>query len=209
MKRKIFLLFMVVSLVVAFSGCAGSKIYLINVRYMAEEQPPSSAFKTPKVVGICQFEDVRKDRDKHIIGFRYRRGNRLDLFKAYRVSLSESVTQAVKDHFMENGFEVTECKGWDMSPEGLAELPGDLSLVVGGKIESFMVKAHSGFISTETDYSIKIVASVGQVEKRRVVTRTVARTFELKKMRFNLDEVSHSLNRTLTDVIQRLFKDNQ
>jgi uncharacterized lipoprotein YajG len=209
MKRKTLVLLVILGLIAAFSGCAGSKIYFINVRYMPEEQTTSSTLKTPKVVGICPFEDVRKDRDKHDIGFRHRRGNRLDILKVYRVSLSESVSRAVKDHFVENGFEVTECRGWDLSPEGLAELPGDLSLVVGGKIESFMVKARSGLISTETDYRIKIVASVGQVEKRRVVTRTVAKTFEVKEMRFNIDEVSRTLNQTLTDVIQRLFKDNQ
>jgi len=210
MKVKIFILFMIFSFVVAFSGCAGSKIYLIDVKYLPEEKPPSlPALQTPEVVGICPFEDAREEKDKDTIGHRYRRDKYVDLLKVHGVSLSECVTQAVKDYFAKKGFKVTDCKGWDKTSEGLAHLPKDLFLVVGGKIESFRVKAQSGLITTETDYTVKIAASIGQMEKGQVVTQTIKSTFQTKKMRFDPDEVRYTLNRTLTEVIQKLFQDVQ
>jgi len=208
MKGKFLIFFMILSLLASFSGCAGSKVYLIDLKYIPGEKPPSClAPKTPKVVGICPFEDAREEKDKDTVGFRNRRNKYVDLMKVYGVSLSESVTQAVKDYFAEKGFQVTDCKGWDKSPDGLARLPKDLSLVVAGKIECFMVEAQSGLITTETHYTVKMVASIGQIEKGKVISQTIKSTSDTKKMRFNPEEVRDTLNRTLTEVIRKLFKD--
>lgn len=210
MKGKILVLLTIFSLTAAFFGCAGSKIYLIDLKYVPEGKLPSSpAVQTPMVVGVCPFEDVRRGENKDTIGFRCRRDKSVDLMKLYGVSLSESVTQAVKDYFSRNGFKVTDCAGWDKSTEGLDRLPKDLFLVVGGKIESFMVEARSGLLTTETDYNVKMVTSIGKIEKGTVVTQKVNRTFETKKMKFDPDEVRYTLNRTLTEVIQKLFQDVQ
>jgi len=95
----------------------------MDVKYIPEEKAPA----TLKVVGICAFEDARKEKGKETIGLRYRPGNKVDLLNLKGLSLSESVTQAVRDYFAEKGFEVTDCKGWDKSPGGLDRLPKDLS----------------------------------------------------------------------------------
>lgn len=198
------LTFFVILIMAVLSGCAGNKIYLIDVKYIREGQPPSSS--APQV-GVCTFEDIRKDKNKDTIGFRHRRDKQVDLIKVYRVSLSESITQAVKDYFARKGFRVTDCKWWDKSPEGLARLPQDLSLVVGGKIESFMVEARSGLLTTETDYNVKMAASIGQIEKGKVVTQTIKKTSQTKGMRFNPKEVRATLNLMLAEMLEKLFQD--
>jgi hypothetical protein len=186
----------------AFSGCAGSKTYLIDVKYIpGEKAPPAS-----KIVGICPFEDARKENGKETIGLRHRSGKNIDLLNLKGLSLSESVTQAVKDYFIEKGFEVTDCKGWDKSPGGLDSLPKDLSLVIGGKIDSFMVEARSGITITNIQYRVKMKALIGEIEERKVVIRTVESTPKDKKMGFDPDKVNAKLNSTLTEVIQKLFK---
>jgi hypothetical protein len=203
MKGKTLTFFMI--FIMAFlSGCAGNKIYLIDVKYIREGRPPSSS--APRV-GVCAFEDTRKKKNKDTIGFRYRRDKQVDLIKVYKVSLSEAVTQAVKDYFAKTGFVVTDCKGWDKSPEGLARLPHDLFLVVGGNIESFAVEARSGLLTTETDYNLKMVASIGQIEKGKVVTQAIEKTSQTKTMRFNAKEVRATLNLMLAEVIEKLFQD--
>ena len=207
MKEKALSVFMIFSFTLVFSGCAGSRIYLLNLRYIPEKKAPSSlAPQSPKVVGICPFEDARKEKEKNTIGYRHRRDKYVDLLKVHGVSLSESVTRAVKDYFVERGFDVTDCRGWDKSPEGLTRLPKDLFLVVGGKIESFMVESRSGLTTTETQYRVKMIALIGQIEKGQVVTKTIESAPQTKKIRFDPDEVKASLNHTLTEVIQRLFK---
>ena len=202
MKGKAIILLMIFSFIAAFSGCAGTKIYLMDVKYIPEKKAPP----TSKLVGICPFEDMRKEKGKETIGLRHRPGKTIDFLNLKGLSLSESVTQAVKDYFIEKGFEVTDCKGWDKSPEGLDRLPRDLSLVIGGKIDSFMVEAKSGVTITNIQYSVKIEALIGRIGERKVVIRTIESAPRGKKMGFDPDKVNAELNSTLTEVIQGLFK---
>ena len=202
MTGKAIILLMILSFIAAFSGCVGSKIYLVDVRYIPGKKAPP----TSKVVGICPFEDARKEKGKETIGVRYRPGKNVDLLNLKGISLSESVTQAIKDYFTEKGFEVTDCKGWDKSPEGLDRLPKDLSLVIGGKIDSFMVEAKSGITITDIQYRVKMEVLIGQIWERKVVTRTIESVPKSKKMGFDPDKVKAELNSILTEVIQNLFK---
>jgi hypothetical protein len=202
MKEKSFVFFMILGLIATSFGCAGSRIYLMDVRYIPERKAPP----TSKLVGVCPFEDAREEKEKETIGIRHRSGNKIDLLKLEGITLSKSVTQAVKDYFAERGFEVTDCKGWDKSAEGLALLPEDLFLVVGGRIDSFKVEARSGITITDTHYMVKMDASIGQVEKRKMVIRTIESAPKSKKMGFDPDEVKAQLNGILTEVIQKLFE---
>lgn len=202
MRGKAIILLMIFSFIAAFSGCAGSKIYLMDVKYLAENQlPPSS-----KVVGICPFEDARKGKGKENIGVRHRPGKYVDLLKLEGGTLSEVTTQAVKDYFAEKGFQVTDCKGWDKSPEGLDRLPKELSLVIGGTIHSFMVEAKSGITITDIQYRVNMEAFIGQIEERKVVTRTIKSAPTSKEMGFDPGKIKTELNSILTEVIQNLFK---
>jgi len=202
MRGKAIIVLMIFSFIAAFSGCAGSKIYLLDVKYLAEKKLPP----TSKVVGICSFEDARKGKGKDDIGVRRRPGKYVDLLKLEGGTLSEITTQAVKDYFTEKGFEVTDCKGWDKSPEGLDRLPKDLSLVIGGRIDSFMVEAKSGITITDIQYRVKIEALIGQIADRKVVTRTINSAPTSKEMRFDPGKVKTELNKILTEVIRNLFK---
>ena len=202
MRGKDIILLMIFSFIAAFSGCAGSKIYLMDVKYLAKKQlPPSS-----KVVGICPFEDARKGKGKENIGVRHRPRKYVDLLKLEGGTLSEVTTQAVKDYFAEKGFQVTDCKGWDKSPEGLDRLPKELSLVIGGTIHSFMVEAKSGITITDIQYRVNMEAFIGQIEERKVVTRTIKSAPTSKEMRFDPGKIKTELNSILTEVIQNLFK---
>ena len=202
MKQRAFIFFMILGLVTTFIGCAGSRIYLMDVRYIPERKEPP----TTKVVGVCPFEDTRKEKEKETIGIRHRSQEKVDLLKLEGISLSEAITRAVKDYFTEKGFEVTDCKGWDKSAEGLEFLTGDLFLVVGGRIDSFKVEARSGITITETHYMAKMKAFIGQVEKGKVVIRSVESAPRSKKMVFDPDEVNSQLNSILTEVVQKLFE---
>ncbi len=202
MKGRAAIFFIVFSFVVVFFGCAESRIYLMDIEYIQEEEAPP----TSKTVGICPFQDARGEKEKEAIGRRYRGGDRVDLIKVKGASLSESITQAVKDYFVEKGFQVTDCKGWDKTAEGLDRLPRDLSLVVGGKIDSFMVEARSGVTATDTRYTVKMDAFIGQVEKRNLIIRSIESAPKSKKVKFDLEEVMAQLNSTLTEVIQKLFE---
>jgi len=112
----------------------------------------------------------------------------------------------LKDYFAEKGFEVTDCKGWNKSPDELDRLPEELSLVVGGKIEFFKVEANSSLTSTETHYRVKLIASIGQMEKKQVITRKIERVPQTKRVGFDPDKVKAKLNRTLTEAIHDLFQ---
>ena len=184
-------------------GCAGSRTYLLEVKYIGEQQLPRSSL----VVGICPFEDLRKEALPGEIGRRIRRGNQVDFLKTEGMSVSQSVTHAVKDYFSERGYKVTDYNAWNKGLQGLSGVPETISLVVGGNIESFMIEARSGIATTETTYTIKLVAFIGQVPQKKVVIRTVESAPKTKGMGFDIVDVREKLNTTLTEVIQGLFND--
>lgn len=203
MKIRALFVVIIFSLVAALLGCAGSKIYLVEMGYLAEEK----AAPTTKVVGLCPFEDLRKEKDKGLIGIRRHGDKKVDFVKLQGVNLSDAVNQAVKDYFTDNGFRVTDCKGWDESPEGLDRLPGDLTLVVGGRIDSFMVEAISGVMTTDIQYTVKMRALIGKIKERTVVTRTIESMPKEKRMGFDPDHVKNKLDGILTEALQKLLAD--
>jgi len=201
MKIRVLFVVMIFSLIAALSGCAGSKTYLVEVGYLAEKE----AAPTGKVVGLCPFEDLRTEKDKDLIGIRRHGDKKVDFIKLQGVDLSDAVNQAVNDYFTDNGFQVTGCKGWDKSPEGLDRLPRDLTLVVGGKIDSFMVEAKSGIMTTDIQYTVKMRALIGKIKERTLVTRTIESTPKEKRMGFDPDHVKSKLDDILTEALQKLL----
>jgi len=184
-------------------GCAGTRTYLIEVKYMGEKESPRSSL----MVGVCPFEDSRQGAQPGDIGLRHRRGKQVDLLKVEGMSVAQSITQAVKDYFSERGYKVTDYDAWNKDIQGLSGVPKDISLVVGGNIESFMVEACSGVVLTEAAYRVKLVAFIGQVPHKKVVIRRVERAPKTKGMGFDIVEVRHRLNAIVTEVIRDLFKD--
>lgn len=201
MKVRALFVVMIVSLAAVWVGCAGSKTYLVKIGYHAEKK----AAPTEKLVGVCAFEDLRKQDDKNLIGIRRHGDKKVDFIKLEGMNLSDAVTQSVKDYFTDNGVQVTGCKGWDQTPEGLTRLPKDLALVVGGKIDSFMVEAESGIMTTDIRYKVKIRGLIGKIEERTVVTRTVEITPKEKRMGFDPDHVKKKLNGMVTEAVNKLF----
>jgi hypothetical protein len=195
---------MIFSLAIALSGCAGSKTYLVEMGYLAEKD----ASPTKKVVAICPFEDLRNEKEKDLIGIRRHGDKKVDFIKLQGVTLSDNVILAVKDYFKDNGLTITDCKGWDQSPEGLDRLPRDLSLVVAGKIDSFMIEAKSGVIATSTQYTVKIRALIGKIKERTVVTRTIEIMPKETTIGFDLDHVEKKLNSILAEILNNLFKES-
>jgi len=203
MKKRALFAVMIFSLAAALSGCAGSKTYLVKMGYLAEKK----AAPTTKVVGLCPFEDLRNEKDKDLIGIRRHADKKVDFIKLQGVNLSDAVNQAVKDYFTDNGFRVTDCKGWDKSPEGLDRLPGDLTLVVGGKVDSFMVEAQSGVMTTDIQYTVKMRALIGKIKERTVITRTIESMPKEKRMGFDPDYIKGKLDVILTEALQKLLAD--
>ncbi len=190
-------------LMTTIHGCGGSRTFLIEVNYIGEKESPRSSL----MVGVCPFEDLRKEVQPGQIGLRHGRGKQVDFLKAEGMSISQSVTRAVKAYFSERGYKVTDYAQWNKGLQGLSGVPKAISLVVGGNIESFMVEARSGIAITETTYRVKLVAFIGQVSQKKVVIRTIESTPKTKRMGFDIVEVREKLNATLTEVIQNLFKD--
>jgi len=203
MKARVLFVVVIFALVASLTGCAGSKTYLVEVGYLADKE----AAPTGKVVGLCPFEDLRKEKDKDLIGIRRHGDKKVDFIKLQGITLSDAVNQAVKDYFTDNGFQITGCKGWDKSPDGLDRLPRDLTLVVGGKIDAFMMEAKSGIMTTDIQYTVKMRALIGKIKERTVVTRTIASMPKEKRMGFDLDHVKGKLDGILTEALQKLLEE--
>jgi hypothetical protein len=188
---------------VSFYGCAGNRTYLLDIQYMGKKEVPMGSL----VVGLCAFKDLRKKAQTGEIGIRHRRGEKIDLLKAETMSVSQSVTQAVKDYFTERGYKVTDYNTWNKDIQSLSKASEDISLVVGGNIESFAIEAHSGLAVTEITYKVKLVAFIGQIAKKKIFIRTAESAPKTRSIDFDVADVRETINNALTEVIHNLFKD--
>ena len=80
-----------------------------------------------------------------------------------------------------------------------------LSLVAGGKIDTFKVEAKSGVMTTDIHYNVKLRALIGKVKERNIVIRTVESTPNEKTMGFDPEKVKEKLQGILTEAVQILL----
>ncbi|MDY7031461.1 MAG: hypothetical protein SVY10_06070 [Thermodesulfobacteriota bacterium] len=193
-------------LICLIPGCAGSKTYLIDLKYIPDQSElKDNRSGKPVTIGIKTFEDSRLEKEN--LGKRIRTGGKVDIFKPYLVPVNQAVTQAVKDHLIAKGHEVVEILNWDLTPETLSDVLQDVQLVVGGTVESLRSEVESSITRTRIQSNVKLVVYIGNIKENKVITKKIESMPEVTGVLFNPKKVGESLNQTITEAIERIFKD--
>ncbi|MFH1625535.1 MAG: hypothetical protein ABID54_10345 [Pseudomonadota bacterium] len=206
MKKVYFPIGLLVLVILSVVGCAGGRIYLVNLKYLPEKTTGQAIRRDkPLTVGVQTFEDLRTKKDD--VGRRVRLQGQVDVFRSDPVPINEAVTQAVRDYLKSRGYRVVDIQNWDLSPEGLSAIPENIHRVIGGKVEALWTEAESFLTHTKIKSRVKLLVCIGKVEKRKVITREVESTPEMTEILFSPGTVGKSLNETTIQVIERTLDD--
>jgi len=208
-RRKGFLLGGLIVLVgglLALSGCAGSKTYLLNLSYnpMGTQQfIPISA--KPVTVAVYSFQDVRPDR--LFLGRRVYRDGMVDFFKPDGGTVEQVLTRSVVKAMERAGFRVTLVnRPLDPDKEDFQNIPGDLAL--GGRIENLWVEAKTGYTTTDTNAKMKVKIFWGLPKERQWMTKTIeADAQESDRPFYQPKHAEAKINEVFQDGLDKLLKD--
>jgi uncharacterized lipoprotein YajG len=179
-------------------GCAGSRTFWMDIRY----QPGPSVEKAEqgRIVAVNAFKDMRKDGER--LGDWTRPKGRVDTFMASK-PVDQAVTEAIADYFLSRGYRVVPHTGWDLTPEGLSGIPVDL--VVGGEV----IRLESGAwttVRTRVKVHVELQMHVGNVAEGKVSGQKMEISKEIVGVASSPDRIEDTLNRELSEAIERVFQ---
>lgn len=179
-------------------GCAGSRTFWMDIRYLPG--PSVEKAEQGRVVAVDAFKDIRKDGER--LGDWTRPKGRVDTFMASK-PVDQAVTEAIADYFLSRGYRVVRHAGWDLTPEGLSGIPADL--VVGGEV----IRLESGAwttVRTRVKVHVQLQIHVGKVAEGKVSGQKMEISKEIVGVTSRPDRIEETLNRELSEAIERVFQ---
>ena len=187
-----------VVLLLSVWGCAGSRTFWMDIRYLPG--PSVEKAEQGRAVAVNAFKDMRKDGER--LGDWTRPKGRVDTFMASK-PVDQAVTEAIADYFLSRGYRVVPHRGWDLTPEGLSGIPADL--VVGGEV----IRLESGAwttVRTRVKVHVQLQIHVGKVAEGKVSGQKMEISKEIVGVTSRPDRIEDTLNRELSEAIERVFQ---
>jgi uncharacterized lipoprotein YajG len=164
--------------------------------------PGPSAQKTgrEKVVAVNAFRDVGSDTER--LGEWTRPKGRVDTFMSSK-PVDQAVSKAISDYFVSRGYRVIPYTGWDLKPESLSRIPADL--VVGGEVLNLKSEAWTS-VRTRVKVFVQLQIHVGRVNEGKVLSQKMEISKEIVGVRSRADRIEETLNKELSEAIDRVFQ---
>ncbi|NIS60817.1 MAG: hypothetical protein GTO13_09000 [Proteobacteria bacterium] len=188
------------ALVLFFSllGCGASRTYWMDLQYLSG--PIAENVEGKQIVAVSGFTDIREERDR--LGAWTRPRDRLDTFMASK-PVDQAVTQAISDYFLSRKYRVVNYTGWDLSPESLSRIPADL--VVGGEIIQLKSEAWTS-LRTKVRVHVQLQIHVGKVREGKVLRQKMEISKEIVGVTSSPERIEETLNKELSEAIDRVFQ---
>jgi hypothetical protein len=187
-------------------GCAGSKTYLLNLRYDASKTPPflSGAIQ-PVTLALYNIQDARPDR-MYLGRWVYRDGT-VDFFKADAGTVEQVVTRSFANLLEKSGFKVVLVnRHLDPAKEDFKDIPADAAF--GGTLEALWVEAKKALVATDSTAKMRLRIHWGVVKTRTWMTKTIeAGAQESNRPLYGAPHAEAMINDVFKDGLDRLLKD--
>jgi len=208
MKKNVWISFLGAALLPAlfFSGCAGSKTYLLTLSYDTAKAPSFlTGAARPVTLAVYNLQDVRSER--LYLGRRVYRDGMVDFYKPDGGTVEQVVTRSFVKLLEKAGFRVTLVNRYlDPDKEDFQNIPGDAAF--GGKIEALWVEAKSGLATTDTEAQIRLRISWGLVKDRTWITKTIeGSALETDRPLYQPKRAEAKINEVFADGLNKLLKD--
>jgi hypothetical protein len=191
---------------VFLGGCAGSKTYLLNLRYDASKTPSFVTGATqPVTLAVYNIQDARPDR-MYLGRWVYRDGT-VDFFKPDAGSVEQVVTKAFINLLEKAGFKVVPANRYlDPTKEDFKDIPADAAF--GGTLEALWVEAKKGVVATDSSAKMRLRIHWGIVKTRTWMTKTIeADAQESDRPLYGPTNAEAMINEVFRDGLDKLLKD--
>ncbi len=183
-------------------GCGGELTTKTTLNYIKEK--PLRPFEGLKV-GVAPFIDKRKELGSRVGKMTYFFG-RIEHLTLEPSSISEAVTEVVKDYYRARGATVVELPWWDQKPESLPGLGVDFA--VGASVEDLWVEGANLAFRYNILTRVQITLTMGATKKFMTVKNTIEVEPEGQyPWAAQSDLLKKSLNDTLNEALERLLPD--
>lgn len=199
-------LFGLLALTMGMTACSSPITYPVRITYTGQTPVASD---TRGEVGLQILKDERGVNDAYQIG-RRKVGVSDGAYERY-VSEPDNVALSVSDALAEllqrKGFQVSQIRGWDLSPEDMLTRAGDRAYLIGGAIRKFHCEADKGFVHTRMMMEIELELQVGRVGRQAVDRRPVDIRMERVAATFGPEELQRFMNEMLAEVLEKGLND--
>jgi hypothetical protein len=187
-------------------GCAGSKTYLLNLRYDTSKTTPFLSGATqPVTLALYNIQDARPDR-MYLGRWVYRDGT-VDFFKADAGTVEQVVTRSFANLLEKSGFKVVPVNRYlDPAKEDFKDIPADAAF--GGKLEDLWVEAKKELVATDSTAKMRLRIHWGVVKTRTWMTKTIeAGAQESNRPLYGAPHAEAMINDVFKDGLDKLLKD--
>ncbi len=187
-------------------GCAGSKTYLLNLRYDASKTTPFLSGATqPVTLALYNIQDARPDR-MYLGRWVYRDGT-VDFFKADAGTVEQVVTKSLANLLEKSGFKVVLVNRYlDPAKEDFKDIPADAAF--GGTLEALWVEAKKELVATDSTAKMRLRVHWGVVKTRTWMTKTIeAGAQESNRPLYGAPHAEAMINDVFKDGLDKLLKD--
>jgi len=187
-------------------GCAGSRTYLLDLRYDTSKTPPFlSGADKPVTLAVYNMQDARPDR-LYLGRWVYRDGT-VNFFKPDMGTIEQVVTKSFVQLLEKAGFKVVPVSRYlDPAKEKFNEIPGDAAF--GGTIEALWVEAKKAVLTTDSSAKMRLRIHWGIAKSRTWITKTIeANAQETDRPFYKPENAQAMINEVFKDGLDRLLKD--
>ena len=190
----------------SLGGCAGSKTYLLDLRYDASKTPSFLSGATqPVTLAVYNIQDARPDR--MYLGRRVYRDGMVDFFKPDAGTVEQVATKAFTNLLEKAGFKVVPVNRYlDPAKEEFKDIPADAAF--GGTLEALWVEAKKALVATDSSAKMRLRIHWGIVKTRTWMTKTIeADAQESNRPFYGPTNAEAMINEVFRDGLDKLLKD--
>jgi hypothetical protein len=213
MKIKFFLAGLFLLIFMAGSwGCAGHRIYSINMQYEASgalipaylkaDQKSREAF-----LSVADFHDMRKTDDPMVIGRVIEKDGMKVLVLPKNIKPTMAVANGVKFYLDKAGYRVSDkIVSWDLRE---STIPAESSkILIGGSIDSMEINCRRAFPTNTYSSKIKMTIYVADSARKKILYKTtVEASTSREHVFFSEERLGYEAGDALGAAIEKLFEE--
>ncbi len=196
------------------SGCAGPKLYSINMYYdVYQTDIPAHSKNSDKnadfSISVAAFTDIRKIDDDLVIG-RVIESNGVNVLVVPKnVKATKAISTGIKQYLKEAGYKVSEqMESWNLKEESIPK--GDSKILIGGNIEELEIYCRKDLLTNAYASNIKLNVVFADMTQGRILYKTtVESSYSMEHVLFSEKILAEQVDIVLADAIEKLFDDKK
>ncbi|MBN1363443.1 MAG: hypothetical protein JW976_01425 [Syntrophaceae bacterium] len=211
-NRKLIWICGLLFLSIALSGCAGPRLYSINMYYDAEEAVIPAYLKADSktagaVISVAEFNDARRMDDQLVIGRVTKSDGTSILVFPKSVQATKVVAYGIGRYLRKAGYRVAEnIEQWNLNEENIPQ--GDSKIIIGGNIEELEIYCRKAFLTNSYVSNIKLNVFFADMANGRILYKTtVENSYSMEHVWFSENILGEQAEIILADAVERLFED--